>query len=109
MGPDLSIVFATLTEIVGDFGFKRFADTGRINGFLQGLGGYIGVIFFLISSFKGANVMYVNGMWDGVSGILESLAAYVFLGDRLNISQYIGIGFITVGLILLKLTGGKGK
>lgn len=109
MGPDLSILFATLTEIIGDFGFKGFADTGSIKGFFQGLGGYVGVIFFLIRSFKSANVMYVNGMWDGISGILESVAAYIFLGDRLNFTQYIGIGMVTVGLILLKLTGGTGK
>lgn len=99
---DLSVFFATLAEIVGDFGFKRFADTNLMNGFIQGLAGYAGVIFFLIRSFKSANVLYVNGLWDGISGIVESLAAFIFLGDRLDPIQYFGLVFIFVGLFLLK-------
>ena len=40
--------------------------------------------------YKG-NVMYVNGLWDGMSGLLESAAAYIILGERLNKwYQYLG-------------------
>ena len=105
---DISVFFATLAEIVGDFGFKRFADTNVIGGFIQGLAGYAGVIFFLIRSFKSANVLYVNGLWDGISGIIESLAAIVFLGDRLEPVQYIGLVFIFIGLFLLKAVTNTG-
>lgn len=105
---DSSIVFATLTEILGDFGFKRFADTGLASGFIQGLVGYAGVIFFLIRSFKGANVLYVNGMWDGISGIIESLAAMIFLGDRLEPIQYLGLLFIFIGMFLMKAVSTTG-
>lgn len=106
---DISVAFATLAEIVGDFGFKRFADTNLIGGFVQGLIGYVGVIFFLIRSFKGANVLYVNGMWDGISGIIESLAAIIFLGDRLMPVQYFGLVFIFIGLFLMKSSNYTGK
>jgi multidrug transporter EmrE-like cation transporter len=45
----------------------------------------------------------VNGIWDGASGLLESLAAFIILGDRLDKkSQYIGILFIIVGVVLVK-------
>jgi multidrug transporter EmrE-like cation transporter len=45
-------------------------------------------------------------MWDGVSGLLESLAAYIFLGERLNHwSQYVGLAMITLGLMVLKKGG----
>jgi multidrug transporter EmrE-like cation transporter len=46
--------------------------------------------------------MYVNGMWDGLSGIIETLAAYFILGERLTAwHQYLGLVLITVGLFLL--------
>jgi hypothetical protein len=42
-------------------------------------------------------------MWDGVSGILNSVAAYTILGDRLkNWTQYLGLGLIIAGIILMK-------
>ena len=104
-----NLIGLTLTEVVGDFGFEKFADTGSKFGLSQGFVGYAGVIWFLIQSLKGANVMWVNGMWDGISGLVESIAAYVFLGERLQGVQYIGILMICFGLIFLKCGGDKGE
>ena len=42
-------------------------------------------------------------MWDGISGLVESAAAYYFLGERLDRNtQYIGLGFIILGMFLMK-------
>lgn len=102
----LNVVAATLAEIVGDFGFKEFARQGTTQGFLQGSAGYVGVIFFLIQSLKKGNILYVNGAWDGISGILESLAAYFILGERFNHPmQYVALGIIALGLFLLRYYG----
>ena len=105
----VNLIGLTLTEIVGDFGFEKFADSNILSGFIQGLVGYVGVIFFLIRSLRGANVMWVNGMWDGISGVIESIAAYVILGERLVGMQYVGLALISLGLIFLKTTGGTGE
>ena len=41
-------------------------------------------------------------MWDGISGALESVAAYILLGERLDkLSQYAGLDMICAGTILL--------
>lgn len=102
----LSVVWTTLSEILGDFGFKEFARQGTAKGFLQGSLGYVGVIFFLIQSLKGGNILFINGMWDGVSGILESLAAYFILGERFNHPmQYVALVIISIGLFLLRFYG----
>jgi hypothetical protein len=102
----LNIIWATLTEIIGDFGFKDFARTGATKGFIQGSLGYVGVIFFLIQSLKGGNILYVNGMWDGISGILESLAAYFILGERfVHPMQWVAIVMISLGIMLLRYFG----
>ena len=55
------------------------------------------------NSLKKGNLIYVNGMWDGISCLLESIAAYVFLEQRLNEPcQYLGLGLIIVGIFLIK-------
>lgn len=98
----------SVAEIVGDFGFKNFARTGALKGFGQGLLGYVGIIYFLIRSLKSGNVLYVNGMWDGLSAILESVAAYFLLGERLKRPvEYIGLGLIILGVFLLHAPDGK--
>jgi hypothetical protein len=38
-----------LTEIVGDFGYKIFANQGGLIPFATGTIGYVGVIYFLIN------------------------------------------------------------
>lgn len=105
----LYVVALSVVEIYGDFSLRFYAQTNKIMWLWHGLAGYVGVIWLLIQSFKYKNVLYVNGMWDGVSGITESIASYVLLGDRLeNPAEYIGLGFIILGVGLMKGTLGLG-
>ena len=98
------ISFLIFTEIVGDFGFKKFADKGGITNFLVGTSGYIGVIYFLIRSLQGSQVLMVNAAWDGLSALFESIAAFVILGERFDDPwKYFGIFLIILGLFFLKL------
>lgn len=92
----------SLTEVVGDFGYENYANTSNPFAFSIGSIGYIGVIYYLIKSLKGSTILYVNGMWDGISALIETLAAFFLLGERFNkLEQYIGIGLIILGLLLL--------
>jgi multidrug transporter EmrE-like cation transporter len=90
-------------EVFGDFMLKEYATTGLLSKLGFGLFGYIGVVVALIWSFRTGNVLMINGLWDGMSTIIESLAAYFILGDRLqNPYQYAGLLFTTLGIFLLK-------
>lgn len=101
-----NLMVLSLVEVIGDFGFERYADHKTLGGFIQGTAGYIGVVYYLIKSLEGGNVMYVNGMWDGISGLLETIAAYVILGERLTSwVQYLGLLLIAFGLVCLKAFG----
>jgi len=94
----------SLTEIVGDFGYKWFANEGGIVPFAIGTVGYIGVIAMLIVSLQNSNILMVNGAWDGMSAAIESIAAYLFLGERLDSPlQYFGLLLIIIGLFFLKM------
>jgi len=100
----VDIGLMSAAEIVGDFGFKDVARIGSLQGWAQGLVGYAGIIYFLIRSLRVGNVLYTNAAWDGISAVLESLAAYFIMGERLtNKWQYLGIVFIIMGLFALKM------
>lgn len=93
-----------LAEIVGDFGFKAFANNGGIRNFATGSVGYLGVVFFLIKSLQGSTVLLVNAAWDAMSALIESAAAMFILGERFaDPTQYIGLALIIAGLFFLKL------
>ncbi len=93
-----------LTEIIGDFGYKEFADKGGISNFTVGSLGYLGVIYFLIRSLQGSQVLLINAAWDGLSALLESAAAMIVLGERFNDPwKYFGILLIIIGLFFLKI------
>jgi multidrug transporter EmrE-like cation transporter len=100
----LDIGLLILTEIVGDFGYKKFADKGGVNNFAMGTIGYVGVVYFLIRSLQGSQVLLVNAVWDGLSALIESIAAMVVLGERFtDPKKYLGIILIIIGLFFLKL------
>mgnify|MGYP006266613251 CR=1 FL=1 len=104
----LDVGALSIAEIVGDFGFKGFARGGGVPAFAQGAVGYIAVIYFLIRSLRVGNVLYVNGMWDGVSAVLETIAAYVILGERLNRPiEYLGLVAIIAGIFMLHAPDNK--
>ena len=100
----ISITLLTLSEIIGDFGFKEFANKGGIKSFAFGTFGYIGVIYFLIVSLQNSQVLLVNAAWDGISALIESMAAIYFLREGFSDPyQYLGIVLIVLGLFFLKM------
>jgi multidrug transporter EmrE-like cation transporter len=97
------IILLSVVEVYGDFALRFYAQTNKISWLVHGIVGYVGVVALLVASLKYNNILYVNGMWDGISGVFESLAAYIILGDRLKKkSQYLGLGLIIAGVVLLK-------
>jgi multidrug transporter EmrE-like cation transporter len=100
----LTVLGLCFTEIVGDFGYKEFANKGGIKNFLIGTVGYIGLICCLIISLQNSQILLVNAAWDALSTIIESIAAIIILKERFNDPwQYFGIILISVGLFFLKL------
>lgn len=100
----LDVGMLCLTEIIGDFGYKEFSNVGGVKNFAIGTSGYIGVIYFLIRSLQGSQVLLVNAAWDGLSALIESIAAIIILGEKFNDPwKYFGIFLIVTGLFFLRL------
>ena len=99
------VTILSLLEVFGDFMLKDYSTTGLVSKLGLGVVGYIGVVAALIWSFQSGNVLLVNGMWDGMSALIESTLAYVILGDRLaNPYQYFGLVMTMIGVFMLKYT-----
>ena len=98
------ILALSITEIVGDTSLKQYANDKGIQYLGLGIISYIGVVIALIISLQDSTILMVNNAWDGTSSLFESMFAYVVLGERFdNYFQYFGIGFIIIGLYLLKI------
>lgn len=98
------IIALSLTEIIGDTALKKYAN-GEGNYYLSlGALSYIGVVILLIINLQNSTLLMVNNAWDGTSSLLESIFAYIVLGERFdNYLQYLGVGSIIFGLYLLKI------
>ena len=97
-------------EIVGDYGLKEYANKGNWHYLATGIVGYILVVIMLIISLQGSTLLLVNNAWDGASSILESIFAFVILGERFNnYLQYLGVVFIISGMFLLKIPWKKSQ
>ncbi len=100
----LHVFILSFVEIFGDFNLRFYAQTNKPEYLGYGILGYIGVVYFLYKSFLYNNVLFVNALWDGMSNIIESIAAFVILGDRLErVEQYVGLFLLLAGIVLLKL------
>jgi multidrug transporter EmrE-like cation transporter len=99
-----SIGLLSITEVFGDFALKKYANDGGFNYLAYGLLGYVGVLYFLVQSLRGSSLLMVKAAWDGISAFIESVLAFVILGERFSDpNQYIGIGLIIAGLFFLKI------
>jgi multidrug transporter EmrE-like cation transporter len=104
----LDVVATAAVEIFADFNLRWYAQTDLPKYLYSGIGGYVGVVYFLIRALRDDNLLLVNSLWDGLSGLIESIAAYVLLGDRLKTGQqYVGLVMTIVGVVLLKMDGNK--
>jgi len=97
------IILLAVVEVFGDLSAAQYVKTNSLIYLAGGVTGYFGVFYFLIKCLRTRNLLYVNGMWDGISTIVESLAAFFILGNRLDRpEQYIGLSLIIGGLLLLR-------
>lgn len=97
------LIVLCFIEIIGDFSLEYYVQSKSNIYLIIGLLSYAGVVFLLIQSLKTANILYVNAMWDGISALIETLAAFFILGQRFqNMHQYIGVFLLISGIFFVK-------
>ena len=107
MNQIIYLILLAIVEIFGDFSLEKYANTGKLSLLGYGSLAYVGVVYFLIKSLQGSTILYVNIMWDGISSLIETLAAMIILKQRFSHPyQYVGLILTVIGMYLLK-TGNK--
>ena len=100
----ISIILASLFEYGGDASFKLFNKYNSYWWLFFGILCYIVLIGFIIMILKYANVMHMNISWDVISIIIETILAYLLLGEVLRgFNQYFGFFLIILGLVFMNL------
>jgi multidrug transporter EmrE-like cation transporter len=88
----VNICLMTLTEIFGNLNIQKYASSNEMKHLIFGILGYLGVLYFLIHSFRHGNMLWVSAMWEGMIIVLGSAFAYFYLGERFaHPVQYLGI------------------
>ena len=99
----INVILLSIVEVYGDFELEKYAHTNKVEHFVKGSVGYIAVVYFLIKSLQTSNILYVNLMWDGVSALVNTIAAMTILGERFESwEHFIGGSLIIIGLFLIK-------
>jgi multidrug transporter EmrE-like cation transporter len=62
---------------------------------------YLFVVYFLYQAYKYKGVGYVNILWSGITTLLMITIGYFLFKERLNKIEWIGAGFIIIGMIIL--------
>jgi multidrug transporter EmrE-like cation transporter len=98
----ITILLLSLVEYFGDANFKFYARTKNKTNLILGIIFYGLVIKFLIQALKSSNVIYANGIWDGVSAVVETVLAYYLLHETLSSPlQWFGLVMIVAGILAL--------
>ena len=96
------LAIAILSEVIATASLK--ASNGFTNLFpsLIVLVGYSVSFYFLSLVLKVIPVGVSYAIWSGVGIVLISIISFVFYGQRLDGTSIIGIGFITVGVMIIQ-------
>jgi multidrug transporter EmrE-like cation transporter len=103
--PYAFIAGIVLIEALGDYYLAEFAINGLASGVVIGYLSYAIVLVLFVSSIRTMGLAWSNSAWDGWSNIATNLVAVYGLGETPSTTQYIGMVFISIGLLLL---GNKG-
>ena len=100
----LYILLVSFIEYFGDSNLKFYARYGGYKYLFLGISFYVLLINYIIKLLRMSNIIYMNVSWDITSAILESIMAFLFLGERLNNAyQYIGLVVSFLGMFLLRI------
>jgi multidrug transporter EmrE-like cation transporter len=98
------ITGASVVEYIGDASFKLYTRLNSSWYLLLGIISYIILVLILIHILKYSNVLQMNIQWDAMSVILESILAYILLGEVFSENtQWIGFFLIITGLIVMNI------
>ena len=90
----------TAVESVGDFSLKKYAMTNEPIFIGTASGAYMGLVYVLQRALRTSKLSSTNALWNGMTNITNTIIG-VSLGEKMEPREYIGIGLITLGILLV--------
>jgi len=82
--------------------FKKSIDNWR--WFLLGVFFYVGVGFMLVQTFRMSGIAMTNALWSGLSVMATTTVGVLYFKEKLHWHDFIAIGMIGGGVMILKGT-----
>ena len=95
------LLFAIATDVLSTFYSAK--GNGLVNKLDQGIALVLYIVSFTCAAialkYIQAGILYVP--WSGLGVIATAALAKVFLGQHIDLAGWVGIGFITIGLMII--------
>lgn len=95
------LLLAIATDVLSTFYSAK--GNGLVNKADQGIALILYIVSFACAAialkYMQAGILYV--LWSGIGVIATAALAKVFLGQHIDLAGWVGIGFITVGLMII--------
>lgn len=97
------ILLIVMAEACAFYCLKEYNITSRTFYFLLAIISYIIVCYLLIETFNEKGMAVTNVLWSGLSIVASTSLGVIYFKEHLVQSDYIGIFFVTVGIMILKM------
>lgn len=97
----LYLAIAIVSEVVGTSALKASQEFTKLGPSLIVLAGYVTAFYFLTLTLRTMPVGIAYAVWAGVGIVLICLVSWILYKQTLDWPALVGIGFITVGVILI--------
>lgn len=97
----LYLIIAIVSEVIGTSALKASQEFTKLGPSLIVIAGYASAFYFLTLTLRTMPVGIAYAVWSGVGVVLICLVSWILYKQTLDWAALVGIGFITVGVILI--------
>lgn len=104
MKPELfGLIFGLVAlETIGQYLARKYTDNkDNLWMFIVAVITYLLIVYSLTKTYKYENIGFVNALWSGLALVSVAMVGYFFFDERFNTQEYVAIGLILTGTILL--------
>jgi len=89
-------------ESIGQYLARKYVDNkDKLWMFIVAVICYLLIVYTLTKTYNYENIGFVNALWSGLALVVVAMIGYFFFDERFNNQEYVGIGLILAGTILL--------
>ena len=104
MKPELfGLIFGLVAlETIGQYLARKYTDNkDKLWMFIVAVITYLLIVYTLTKTYGYENIGFVNALWSGLALVSVAMVGYFFFDERFNTQEYVAIGLILTGTILL--------